>query len=312
MCEGVWGHVLYGDNFSSTHSLYNAYKDTLYFNYAYVNPDVTRFKKKRRSSINLSSRGYPPISNIYTNNNNSFLISQFTATQVLEIQDAIRLITRYITTYNTTLQMNIGIFKAQNSNPNYLGEAWRFNNTHGQMNLFTDNIPPNILFAVTVHELLHILGFGSTERWQRFIDDSNNFVGPLALVYINKLGQSTLPLETGYNASESDLVHWAAVGLLQNDIMAASISDPTFSAVSFAALNDAVPDWTVLACINNNDCTDSICVDVPELPSLCTHNPMHSSSIQKPSFLLAIASIIGSFVYIIIYLKCNNAIKYQT
>lgn len=304
VCPFAHGHMLHGGNFSTDHSLYTSYLKANKGIAISSHIDLTRFNRPSRS-VGLH-RGYPPILNIYTNAGHPDLISQFTESQVREIHDAIRIVSRYVNTNNKGIQLTIGIFKASTTDPTLLGLASRINNTHGEIHIYPSNIAKNIFFDVAIHEIIHILGFGSVEKWYTLIDNKSNFLGPLAVSYAKRLGQDTLPLETGYNNSGSDLAHWANKGLLRTDIMMAHISDPSFSAVSFAALTDAIPDWNILACVDNTDCTTSNCVHVHEFPSLCDDKPIIKFVPVKPSILLSFAAFVGSILYVLIYFKCNH------
>ena len=234
------------------------------------------------------------------------LFTTFTEAQVLEIEYAIRVLSRYMGTQNSQNQLDVHILKHVTSDPTLLADAHKINTTHNTIRLYLDNIPPTILFAVMLHELIHILGFGSTAQWYTYITPDNTFVGPLSLHYISKFGQTDLPLETTYASNMSDLVHWRQTGVLKNDIMLATISDPTISAVSFAAIQDADPVWNVYACVDDNDCDSKTCTHVNGFPSICRHNPHVHVSTPKPTFLLSIGAIIGSVVYVSILMKCRR------
>jgi len=313
----VNSHKVYGGDFSFTHSLYQSHINNLYTPQNHSIPEVTRFHQMRRdistsAFTSTSDVDYTPIRNIYTTADSTNLITVFTEAQVLEIEYAIRVLCRYIGTRNSSNRLDIHILKHVTSIPTLLADAHKINTTHNTIRLYIDNIPPTVLFTVMLHELIHILGFGSTPQWYTYITPDDTFVGPLSLRYIAKFGQTNLSLETAHAENMSDLVHWRQTGVLENDIMMATISNPTINAVSFAAIRDADPAWNVYACVDDSDCHSEKCTHVNGFPSSCRHNPYTHISTPKPTYLLSIGALVGSFVYVSILMKCRRRYHAET
>lgn len=291
----VQSHVLYG--IKASNKLYSEYTKDVRFRLA-LNETYTRIEKS------VAER-YSIFESITINKTGFSLYKQE------EIIKGVQFVNEYFLTFNKTDRVNITfVFSNLPLDGEYtlLGTAEIIDNVqnNGLITLYPMSLNEISTFVVVVHELLHILGFG-TQPWQELlIRTTPTFVsynGTLANVYARGV---PLQVYSNTNVQLSQLSHWSPKSdILKNDIMQPVINEPSISSISMVVPMDTHTEWEHFACETNDNCPPEMSCFRPtnDLPGKCLE---YTSTRSYPvsSISLCILSGVSSIIYVLCIFEC--------
>lgn len=222
---------------------------------------------------------------------------------------AIRFLNRY---FSKTHGLDVYVILSTTTTPHLLGQALRYPNTStAALFLFLNNVNGDAMFETLVHELLHGMGFGTTDLWRSYVDTENaQFLGPIAKTVANQSNIPLLALDNDAHSSDAVFNHWDKTGVFRGEVMNAWATDFFLHPITVAAVQDADSTWTASLCNElKTPCSNNgHCVTSHVGPSYCSAHatkPYPSGTFKE---LHAFAALVGVSAYIFLLLqKTKNA-----
>ena len=193
------------------------------------------------NTLLLAKAGTTPVGNITGNLSEPYRqtfydVSGFVGTRVI----------------STGQRFNIQINEQSGFSENVLGKVNMLTATSANLTFYTDLIDSdNLMRAVSLHEWLHVLGYGTTNAWYELTPNAH-FVGQ----YFVETHGKVAAVEGG---------HWHPneTGRLNHDIMKPTVtSESELSPETLSAIKDLHPGWDINTCRHTYECPDMMsCYD---------------------------------------------------
>lgn len=229
--------------------------------------------------------------------------SQRALSALVEVYDAIHFLHRYL---KSNKGIGVQIVLAETRVPYLLGQAYTTNG-NAVLFLFLNHLQSGAVFETMVHELLHGLGFGTTDRWKTFIDN-RTFVGPTAVSIASELNIGPLILDYDSMSGSNTLNHWSKENELKGEVMNAWMDDFFLHPVTVGAIKDADDMWIVSLCESAEYSCDAgqHCTRSAVGPAYCTSTPPRVYTVSTYPLLHGFAAVAGTLIYIALFLKAHR------